>query len=458
LTIDRTLEPRTAAKTHYGVEQKFLLWPSIRAQLRSKFVGDVVFLSASTAVAQAFTGLLAPLLTRLYSPSDLGSLALFTSFLGVASVGVTLKYELGIISARTDAEAAWLTWASILVCVPVSVICGGIMYGLLHFSYLGFGVLPRYAVALMVVTLVLTGTFISLRYWAIREGRFGIIGRTVISQQAGRSISQTALGFLNPGAGGLFAGEFIGRIAGVTSLLRCAWPSLKNLGTNASWREITDALHHNRTFAMYSVPSSLLDTASANMIVPLLVQLYGSAAGGQFALVQSVVSLPMVLIAASVADTFHNRLALYSRQDPGKMLQLFNRTTIGLLLVGLVPAAILFISGERLFSFAFGKPWAVAGTLAAIVAPAFLAQVIVSPLSRLVFVLRGQRSKLIYDIALMISLLVTFQIASRRGWSIVQTVGAFTVVNTLGFVLYYLLLLHIILSARRLLPRTTGPN
>src|SRR5262249_34293190 len=163
-------------------------WPSVRTQLRSTFVGDVLFLSASTAVGQFLTVLLAPLLTRLYSPSDLGSLALFTSFLSVAAVGVTLKLELGIYSAKNDAEAARLTWASILVCIPVSILCGGIMYGLLHFSYLGFGALPWYVVGLMVVTLVLTGTSISLRYWAIRQGHFGVIGRTTISQHAGRSI------------------------------------------------------------------------------------------------------------------------------------------------------------------------------------------------------------------------------------------------------------------------------
>jgi O-antigen/teichoic acid export membrane protein len=442
----------------YSVEQKSWRRPSILTKLRSKFVGDVVLLSASTAVAQCFTVLLAPLLTRLYSPSDLGSLALFTSFLNVAAVGISLKYELGIISARTDAEAARLTWASILVCIPLSIICGGIMYGLLRFSCFGFGVLPRYAVALMVATLFVTGTSISLRYWAIRQGHFGIIGRTTISQHAGRSISQTSLGFLRPGAGGLFAGDFLGRTTAVISLLRCAWPLLKSLGIKAPWREIADALRCNRVFAIYSLPSSLLDTVSTNMTVPFLVQLYGSAGGGQFALVQSVLALPLALVASSVADTFHNRLALYARQDPVEMLPLFKRTTVGLALVGMVPAAILFIAGQRLFAFAFGHQWAAAGTLAAIVAPALWAQLIVNPLSRLVFVLRGQRFKLIYDVVLMLSLLVTFQVASKRGWSIVQTVGVFTLVKTLGFVLYYVLLLRIIVSARKSSLQTADRN
>src|SRR5919201_3348712 len=78
--------------------------PGLRSRLtlfgkRWSFARDVATLGAGTAVAQIFTIASGPVITRLYTPNDLGVLGLFTSFLSVATVATSLKYELGIVSA-----------------------------------------------------------------------------------------------------------------------------------------------------------------------------------------------------------------------------------------------------------------------------------------------------------------------------------------------------------------------
>jgi lipopolysaccharide exporter len=407
----------------------------------------VALLGGSTALAQAINVALAPVLTRLYSPADIGRLGLFTSFLNVAIVGVSFKYELGIVSAESEAEAARLTWAAILLAVPASIFAAAILWGMMRGAYFGFGTLPEYAVVLMIAALLLTAIYVSLRYWAIRQASFGVIARTSLAQQATRAASQTALGFSSAGALGLFLSELFGRTAGVMTLLRNAWPAMKTLGIKSPPDLIIRDLKRNRKLPMFSFPSSLIDTLAANMLLPVLIGLYGSEAGGQFALVQKVLAVPVVLIADSVADTFHSRLAVCAREEPRKMLVLFNRTTAGLLLASLLPAAILTLGGGRMFAFVFGKPWATAGALAAISTPFLLSQMVVSPLSRLVFVLRGQEYKLIYDLFVMAGILATFKIAAGRGLSLPQTVLAFTVVNTSAYIVYFFVLRRIVIKA-----------
>jgi hypothetical protein len=88
-----------------------------------------------------------------------------------------------------------------------------------------------------------------------------------------------------------------------------------------------------------------------------------------------------------------------------------------------------------------------AGTLAAISTPFFLCEMVVSPLSRLVFVLRGQRSKLIYDLVLLAGILITFKIARLHALSLVQTVGAITAVNTVAYVIYFIVLVRIVVKS-----------
>jgi len=414
---------------------------------RWRFLRNVATLSAGTALAQSVSVILTPVITRLYSPADLGVLGLFTSFLAVATVGTSLRYELGIVSAGTEKEAAQLTSASMLLGLPVSLLCGFALYAMVHFSWFGYSLLPGYAVPMMVATLFLTATFTNLRYWEVRQEGFARIARASLVQQSIRSICQAALGLLGMGPAGLLSGEMLGRGAGIGSLFRHAWPALKN-ALKSPRSDFANTLRSNRKLVIYSLPSSLIDTLASNMLVPLMVLLYGTTTGGQFALMQKVLAVPFALIATSVADTFHSRLAVCVREKPGQLLPLFARTSVGLFFVGLVPAFILFFAGDRLFAFAFGKPWALAGTLASITAPFFLAQMVVSPLSRLVFVLRGQESKLIYDLLVMTGILLTFWVARTYKLNLIHTVWAITLVNTFAYVVYYLVLLRIIIRAR----------
>jgi lipopolysaccharide exporter len=415
---------------------------------RWQFARNAATLSLGTAAAQAVNVAVAPVLTRLYSPADLGMLGLFTSFLMVAAVAISMSYEMGIVSASNTEKAARLTWASMLLSVPVCTVCGFLLYIMMHFHWLGYGVLPRYSIPLMVTTLLFIGIFSNLRYWEIRQQHFQIVARTTVVQQATRSISQALLGFAGIGPAGLLFGEMMGRAAGVGSLFRDSWIALKNVVVKARRRDLVSALAESRSFARYSLPSSLIDTLAANMPLPLLVQLYGSALGGQFSLMQRVLSVPLALIATSVADTFHSRMAVCAREKPEQILGLFVRTSASLFLLGLGPALVLFFAGDRLFALVFGEPWTTAGTLAGITAPLFLAQMIVSPLSRLVFVLRGQKSKLIYDLMLMAGLLLIFGVAWQQKLSLVHTIWAITLINILCYIVYYIVLLRIVIKAR----------
>jgi len=184
---------------------------------------------------------------------------------------------------------------------------------------------------------------------------------------------------------------------------------------------------------------------------------YGSNAGGYFALVQRVLALPSVLVAASVADAFHARLALCARETPDRVIPLFRNTSAWLIGLGIIPAACLLLFAEPLFRTVFGGQWAMAGKLAAVVAPLFLAQFVVSPLSRLVFVLEGQRFKLIYDVLALISMIGVFVFSARRHFSLLQAVMMLSATGTLTYVVYYLVLIHVLRLHRRI-HNTANPS
>ena len=408
------------------------------------FVRNVAILGGGTALAQAFNILLAPVLTRLYLPDSFGQYALFVSFLNVAMVAVSLRYELGIVAARTEHKAAHLAFSAFLFSLPMSLIAAGGLFLFIRFSWLGFGTLPSYTPLLMATALLFVGIFSALRYWFVRQEQFGCISQALVVQNGARSISQVAVGAVGGQLGGLLGGELIGRSAGTTRMFRTAWPKIKAHVFPIDRGSFSEVLRENWRFPIYSLPSSLADSAAANLCVPLMVWYYGANAGGYFALVQRVLAIPLVLISASVADAFQARLALYVRDRPDRTAQLFHRTGAGLLCIGVIPAVLLMRYGEPLFQIFFGGKWATAGRLAAVVAPWFLAQSIVSPLSRLVFVLDGQKLKLIYDALALAGMICVFAFSHWLQISLVHAVMLLSAVGTLTVVIYYFVLLRIV--------------
>jgi lipopolysaccharide exporter len=411
---------------------------------RWSFVRNVAIMGGGTALAQGFSILLAPVLTRLYLPVSFGQYALFMSFLNVAMVGVSLRYELAIVAAPTEQKAARLASAAFLFSLPTSLIAAGILLLFIHFSLLGFNALPLYAALFMLVGLVLVAGFSVLRYWFVRLEQFGCVSQATIAQNGVRSVSQAAIGAVGAGLGSLLAAELLGRSAGMIRMFRAAWPRISAHVFPIDRKKFSGVLHENLQFPVYSLPSSLMDSAAANICLPLIVWYYGPNAGGYFALVQRVLAVPLGLISASVADAFQARLALYVRDTPDRIVQLFHRTGACLASVGFLPTVLLLFYAEPLFRALFGDKWTVAGRMAAAVGPLFLAQLVVSPLSRLVFVLGGQRSKLIYDVVALSGMIAVFAFAKWLRLPLLDAVVMLSAVGTLAFAVYYLVLTRIV--------------
>ena len=130
-------------------------------------------------------------------------------------------------------------------------------------------------------------------------------------------------------------------------------------------------------------------------------------------------------------------------------MHLFRTASLALLCIGLVPAAILALWGPVLFGWVFGARWMQAGSIAAVVAPWYLAQFVASPLSRVVVVLSGQERKLIWDVLCLVSLVCVF--VSARFWALapLQTIGVLSAVYAMLYVVYYLILSYVVANFDR---------
>jgi O-antigen/teichoic acid export membrane protein len=355
-------------------------------------------MAGGTVIGQGLVILASPVLTRLYGPADLGLFGIFASFIAFASVLLCLRYEAAIASAPTHREAALLTALSLALCAPSTLLAAAALWVLCRGDFLGFGQLPSWAIWIALPALFCTGVWTALRYHYVRGQALRRTAESGIIQNAGRAAIPIAAAPLHLGWLGLAAGEVIGRAASALWLLRRSGLSREHWRGVLSFAAASRLLAKYRQFPLYALPSSALNELALTLPVPLIAALYGSEAAGFFALVQRVLAVPASFVGRSVADAFHGQAAVYARESPHRVRPFLLGVAGRLALLSLAPALILFFFGSHLFSWAFGPTWATAGVLAAILAPRVFAQVVVSPVTPLVFVLGGQRAKLLYDL------------------------------------------------------------
>jgi O-antigen/teichoic acid export membrane protein len=422
----------------------------LRELRTNPFFRDAALLSGGSATGQLFTLAVSPLLTRMYGPVDFATLGLFMSFLSVAGVGVTLQFETSIMSAVDSSEASYLALSAAFIGIPTSIAAGLALHFFIRYSMLGFGRLPEFIPIALSLVMCFVGYFAVLRYWSLRKGSFRDVSQAMVVQSGARAIFQTLSGIMGLHSAGLIVGETLGRGVGMGRMFRSAWPELKKHVAEFRWSECKRALLRNWKFPILSFPSSLIDALCMSIALPLLVQEYGPQNGGYYALSWRVLALPSVLITQSVADTFHSRIAVCARETPIRVLAYFKRTSLTLLLAGSVPCLILMLWARPIFTMIFGAQWAAAGTMTALIAPWYLAQFVVNPLSRVVLVLSGQETKLIWDMVCLVTVPSLFYFAREREMGVFQTVGLLSIVSALLYVAYFAVLVFLLLKHHRI--------
>ncbi|MEO7082853.1 MAG: oligosaccharide flippase family protein [Gemmatimonadaceae bacterium] len=416
----------------------------IRGLVRRDFVRSVFVLAFGTLLGNGLSALVSPILTRLYAPGDLGRAGVFTAFINVASTASALRYELAIVSADTAEDAATLALGSLVIALPVSILLGGVLYGLITMKLFGFEVLPLWAAAVAPLSLFVASSFLTFRFWLLRDGKFASVSRIFVGQNITRAGVQLGSGVGHVGWTGLFLGDLSGRTLAVAVMAKRGWADLVACARRINRTEFKRVFALHREFPTVSLPSTLLDMVALNLPLPLVARYFGVDAGGQFALVQMVFALPASLIGGSIGDAFHSKAAELARTDRDQVRPFFLRTTRLLFLLGVGPFLFLALVGPTLVRLVFGARWETAGILAAVMTPWALGQLVVSPVSRIVFIVQGQRVKLLNDAFNLSIVAASFFVASHLHLSLIRTLGVLTAAQCVMYIVYFLLLLRTI--------------
>lgn len=404
-------------------------------------------------MGQAAVLLVSPFLTRLYSPSDFGTLSVYASILAILSVVASLRYELAIALPDSDEEGLGVLIVG-FACLAVStasvtlliVVGDGWLCRLTKTPSL------RHVLWLLPVGVFLTGLYQLLNYWAVRQEAYGLVARTRLIQGLGQVMVQLLLGLSNCAATGLILGQVVGQGAGITSLLRLVLKTFAVRIRGIRIGFLVRAALRYRRFPQYATWAGLLNTAGLQMPPLLIAAFYGSHVAGLLALGARVISTPVSLVSNAVAQVYFGEASKLIRTDATEFNKLFRNMVRRLLFYGCPPIIILGFLSPWLFVLLFGSKWFEAGRYVSVLTFAYAAQVVIQPLSQTLNIMDRQDLQLIWDLirlGLVVgSLLLARTLHCTPIWAIVS--------YGLGLLISYILLYVLFLYAmKRHLSRLT---
>lgn len=423
--------------------------------LRQRIVGimpkgqisrGIMTLAGGTAAAQIITVGAMPIVTRLYSPAQIGVISLFVAFFLFWSPALSLRYEYALLIAQDDAESHAVHRLAALCVGMTSLIALPALSGLIKYHILGFELLPWWAVLFALPILFGYGQFMVYRSWALRAGAVNSITKASIARSAANAGTRITLGFAGGGIIGLFIAELAGAWGPAAALYRSVRmhfaPSRPAVISSEMLRSTAKRY---LKFPLFEMPSTLVNQLALTLPLPMIASLHGATAAGWFGLARAMVGIPNAQIGSAVADVFQVELArAVLDEDYHRARHLFYKLLTRLSLFGLAPLAGIILFAPWAVPFIFGNTWEKAGLAAAAIAPWLYASLVVSSLSRVLSVLQAQEYKLLYDAIALLLFVGVFLMARKTGMAFVPMIIALSSAGVISYLIYLIVLLVVV--------------
>ncbi|MCE5286195.1 MAG: oligosaccharide flippase family protein [Pelosinus sp.] len=407
---------------------------------------NVMTLLAGTTIAQTIPILIAPVLTRMYTPENFGVYGLYVSMVSVAVTLATGCYEFAIMLPEEDKDA-------INICAVIVVI-NSIFTLLLWFIVCFF----NYPIAcllgnsqlavwlyLLPFSIFLAGMFQVFNYWCNRQKRFKSLARRTIAQSSVTAVTNLGLGFTRQGVGGLIFGYILGQFASNLLLGLEIKRENKGIATEITSRKMMEMARKYSRFPKFRITAQVLNTAALQLPIIFISMFFTGEIVGFYAIAHRFMNLPMSLLGNSVGQVFLQKAAEV-RNNPKELKRITFTIFKRLFYIGIGPMAIIAGFGDYLFSFVFGEPWRAAGQYAQVLSVWILFVFISSPLSSIFTVLQKQKQDLFFEIILFSSRFLALYIGAaffKDSYTAIMLFGVTGAVVWGGFCLYLLRIVNV---------------
>lgn len=409
----------------------------VRKILSSQYLRPIIQLTTGSIIAQLITILVAPLLTRLYTPEQLGIYTLIITIIAMFGPIMCGKYESVIVSAKDEKEAIELIVGSAFFSIIfLALITVGYKFYLLEYPEITEEV-GAFAYLLIGLLTIASLTNI-LSSYNNRHKEYKTISSVYVIRTAVQNVGLIIFGLFKLGTLGLLLSQFIGSLLGLKKQGEHLYRE-KYLFKKTRFKEIIKVLIKYRKQPLYSMPAHFVNSSSYSLLNFFISGLFGMGTFGYYSMSYRILGLPLSLISTNVSKVFFQR-ASEEKLKTGEYSKTLRQITLFLTCISIPMALILAFLGPYMFELVFGDGWYISGVFVRILAPMYGFRFIVSALTPALIISNKQGLELIVQ-----SLFIVCSVGSYLATMIYDLdIYFFLTLITITYSIIYILLYIII--------------
>lgn len=389
--------------------------------------------------------ILSPIITRLYSPDQYGSFAVFNAIVVNAVLVSNLRYGEAIVVTEGKEQRnnmILLSFTLVMVTTFVSSI-GTFVFQYQIQKFIGVE-WPGYFLYVIPLAIFLGGTveiLLTINVWRRKFFNNGLAG--FLTNLFSRCFTIFYAMPFQAKTAGLVAGDLVGKIVGITGILM----SFKNFkikilaffeSTSRNGVRLSAAAYKH--FPLYTLPTNLLILFSGHLPIYFFQIQFTSGVVGYYALSSSLLEMVNRLIPYSIAGVF-----LPKAIDLKKIsTQHLTETVYKLYWIVLILSVLIFsgfsLLSKYLFPWIFGISWETAGVFMGILALQYSFHFISISLAEIYKVINKQKYLLVITILSVFLKLTVVLLSIYVDADVINTILSFSIVGAIGSIIQILVI------------------
>ena len=403
------------------------------------FYKNILTLLKGSVLAQLIPLIISPFITRLYTPKELGLLAIFSSISVILGSVVNGRYEQALVLVKTEKEANHLTILSLFISLIMS------LFLFLFFIFftphiLDFFNEPDLAFWIYLVPIVVfsIGAYNTLNYYVLRKKNFKKISNSEIYRSASFAVIQLGFPLIKSGVFGLLIGKIISSLIVPIYLFKTSNFKKGKLNTSL----LIDLAKRFIDFPKYTNFSILLNSLSVNAINLLIPVIYSTKFLGLYSLMYKVLGVPFAFLGNTINQVFLED-AVRQKNELGHAYNLTKRMVIQLTFVSVIFFGTALYIVEDFFAFVFGEDWRISGVYAKYLIPFFMFKFIASPLTSIHTAFERQKISFTLQMIMFVLSMGSLFYAYINLWAFEHYLLLFSVLMSIFYVFRIIIILKI---------------
>jgi len=361
-------------------------------------------LLSANAISQGIAFAVLPVIARLYTPDELGILALFLGIEGLLSVIANGKYDSAIVLSKNKSMAANTFNLCFLINVVFSLLILIVLLlgshpilSILHYESLE-GVIYYLPFFVFIVAFAQASIF-----WFNYNKRFALTARYTLWQGLINNGLKVSSGFLKAGLTGLVWANLSSHFISILSCFTRK-ETLKQL-FRFNKKEILVAASEHRKFPLYTLPHTFINMVSGNLPILLLSGYFGMAEIGLFSMGITIGFRPINLLSSSLDQVISQSMA--ERVNKLEPIWTILIQSIKKILLVVTPLFILaFFLAPLVLRYFLGERWEQSALYIQIMIPWLIISLFTASLSSIPSIFGKQRIALIIEIIYIVARLI----------------------------------------------------